>query len=247
MGKLYAVGIGPGNKENMTFRAYDVILKSDVIVGYNTYIDVLSGIYGEEELRGKEVISTGMGSEVQRCRLALEKASEGKCVSVICSGDAVIYGMAALIYELALEYSDVEIETVAGVTAAISGSAVAGAALGNDFSVISLSNYLTQKEVTYNRLKAAAESDMVIVFYNPNSKARPDCLKEACEYLQTLVGGERVCAVAKNIGREGQQCEVMTLNELKSVQVDMFSTVFIGCSKSMNINGKMITVRGYEK
>lgn len=247
MGKLYAVGIGPGNKENMTFKAYEVIKKSDVIVGYNTYVNMLNELFEKELLSGKEIISTGMGSEIERCRLALHKASEGKIVSVICSGDAVIYGMAGLLYELNEEYDGVLIESVPGVTAAVSGSAFVGAAIGNDFSVISLSNYLTEKAVTYNRLKMAAESDMVIVLYNPNSKARPECLKEACEYLLTLIDADRVCAIAKNIGREDEDFEVLSLSKLKDTEVDMFSTVFIGCSKTVDIEGKMVTVRGYNK
>lgn len=247
MGKLYLVGIGPGNIDNMTYRAVDVIKKSDVIVGYSTYIDILKDIFDDDTLCEKKIISTGMGSEVKRCELALDEATNGKTVAVICSGDAVVYGMAGLVYELSSKYDDVEIETVAGVTAAVSGSALVGAGIGNDFSVISLSNYLTEKEKTYKRIEFAAKSDMVIVFYNPNSNARPNCLKEACEFLLSIIDENTVCAVAKNIGRSDEMYEVMTLKKLKDTQVDMFSTVFIGCTKSIVVNNRMVTLRGYEK
>lgn len=241
MGKLFVVGIGPGSKENMTYKAFECMNNSNVIVGYTGYTELIKDMFPL-----KEIISTGMGSEEKRCRQALMLSEEGKTASLICSGDSVIYGMAGLIYELSSEFSDVEIEVVPGVTAAVSGSALIGAGVGNDFCVISLSNYLTSKEDTYKRLELCAKADMVIALYNPSSKARPDCLKEACEFLIEIVGSDRVCAVAKNIGREGQDYSVMTLDELKDFDTDMFSTVFIGSSMTKNINGKFVTRRGYE-
>lgn len=241
MGKLYVVGIGPGAKEHMTILAYETMNKSDVIVGYTAYTDLVKDMFTE-----KEIISTGMGSEEERCRMALSLASENKTVSLICSGDSVVYGMAGLVYELGGGYQDVSIEVIPGVTAAISGSALIGAGVGNDFAVISLSNYLTPKEDTYKRLRACAEADMVMALYNPSSKARPDCLKEVCDFLIGIVGEDRVCAAAKNIGRDSEEYEVMSLIELKNYDTDMFTTVFIGSSKTENINGRFVTKRGYK-
>ena len=241
MGKLNVVGIGPGSKEHMTFKAFDVLNSSDVIVGYTGYVKLLPS-----ELSHIETVSTGMGSEEERCRMALSLATENKNVSLICSGDSVVYGMAGLVYELTKEYPDVEVNVIPGVTAAVSGSALIGAGIGNDFAVISLSNYLTAKDDTYKRIRACAEADLVMAFYNPNSHKRPECLKEACEYLLKLVDENRICAVAKNIGRDDECFEVMTLKELAYADVDMFSTVFIGSSMTENINGKFVTRRGYK-
>lgn len=240
MGKLNVVGIGPGAIKHMTIYAYETLKDSDAIIGYTAYTDLV-----RDEFSDKEIISTGMGSEEKRCRIALDMARE-KNVSLICSGDSVVYGMAGLVYELSAEYTDVEIEVIPGISAAISGSALIGAGIGNDFSVISLSNYLTDKEDTYKRIENAAISDMVMVFYNPSSKARPDCLKDVCELLLKHIDGSRICAVAKNIGRENECFEVMTLSELISADTDMFSTVFIGSSMTENINGKFVTKRGYK-
>lgn len=242
MGKLNVVGIGPGSKEHMTFLAYETLISSDVIVGYTKYISLI-----KDEFPDKEFVSTGMGAEEERCRKALLLADENEdiVVSVVCSGDSVIYGMAGLIYELSAEYPNVSIRVIPGVSAVISGSALIGAGAGNDFSVISLSNYLTSKEDTYLRLENAVKSDMVTVLYNPNSRTRPNCLKEACEFLLEFTDKNRICAVAKNIGREGEEYTVCTLYELKDKDVDMFSTVFIGSSMTENINGHFVTRRGY--
>ena len=240
MGNLNVVGLGPGNKDNMTFRAYDALIRSDYLVGYTNYIKLIP-----KEITGKEIISTGMGDEVLRCEQALEKANEGYEVSLVCSGDSVIYGMASLCYELINKYKNVTINVVPAVTAAVSGSALIGAALGNDFTVISLSNYLTKKEDTYKRLKACAEADFVMALYNPKSNKRPDCLKDACEFLLKYIEEERICAVAKNIGRENETYEIMTLIELKDFDADMYSTVFIGSSMTTIIDDKFVTKRGY--
>lgn len=240
MGKLNIVGIGPGAKEHMTYKAYNTLLSSEVIVGYVNYIKLLP-----DELTDKEIISTGMGAEEERCRKALEVADSGKEVSLVCSGDSVIYGMTGLVYELVDKYKNVDVNVIPGVTAAVSGSALIGAGTGNDFAVISLSNYLTKKEDTYKRLKACAEADFVIALYNPCSHKRPDCLKEACEFLLDFIEENRPCAVARNIGRDDECYDVMTLKELKEYKADMFSTVFIGSSMSTVIDGKFVTRRGY--
>ena len=244
MGELNIIGLGPGAKEHMTIKAYETLKNSDLIVGYTGYIKLIP-----EELKGIETISTGMGYEADRCKLALDKAVEEKRVSLVCSGDSVVYGMAGLVYELIDEnksdYQKINVNVIPGVSAAISGSALIGAGIGNDFAVISLSNYLTKKEDTYKRLECMAKADMVIVLYNPSSHKRPDCLKEACEFLLNYIEKDRICAVARNIGRDDESYEIMSLIKLKDTSVDMFSTVFIGSTKSVEINGKFVTRRGY--
>lgn len=244
MGKLNVVGIGPGAKEYMTIACYETLKTSDLIVGYTGYIKLLP-----EDFEGINTFSTGMGSEEDRCVAALDEALKDKNVSLICSGDAVVYGMAGLIYEICEnsfpKYSSVEIKVIPGVTAAVSGSALIGAGIGNDFAVISLSNYLTKKEDTYKRISACAKADLVMAFYNPCSHKRPDCLNEVCDFLMTIIDSDRICAVANNIGREDENYVCVPLSELKNAKVDMFSTVFIGSSQTVNIDGRFVTRRGY--
>ena len=239
MKKLSVVGIGPGSYEGMTLQAIKTIEAADVIVGYTVYCDLLKPHFPD-----KEFFSTPMMQEVERCRLALEKAAEGKTIAMICSGDAGIYGMASPIIELAGEYG-VEIEVVPGVTAAVSGSAVLGSPLTCDFAVISLSDLLTPMEVIEQRLEGASSGDLCIVLYNPSSKKRSDYLSHACDIILKHRSPDTVCGIVKNIGREGEDMKLMTLAELKDYSADMFTTVFIGNSKTKIVDGKMVTPRGY--
>lgn len=241
MTKLYVVGIGPGNAENMTLRADEVLRSCDVIVGYTVYVDLVKERYAE-----KEFFTTPMTKEVVRCEMALEKAREGRNVAMICSGDSGIYGMAALIYELRGEEPEPEIVVVPGLTAACSGAALLGAPLTHDFAVISLSDRMTSRETIDKRLRCAAESDMSMVFYNPVSKTRPEHLKMACDVLLETLPADRICGVCRNIGRQGESMEIMSLAQLRNAALDMFSTVFIGNSTTKEMQGKMITPRGYQ-
>ncbi len=229
-GSLYVVGIGPGSYEKMTIEAAKTLEASDVLVGYTVYIELI-----KEHFKGKELLSTPMTKEAERCRLALKKASEGKKVSVVCSGDGGVYGMAGLILELAAEYPRVEIHIVPGVTAALSGAALLGAPLGHDFSVISLSDRLTSMDTIRLRLECAAKSDMAICLYNPSSKARKDYLRQACEIVLRYQRPDTVCGIARNIGREGQEVELLSLEELKTAKADMFTTVYIGNSRTKKV------------
>ena len=170
-----------------------------------------------------------------------------KAVAMVCSGDAGVYGMASPVLELAGEYPEVDVEVVAGVTAALSGGAVLGAPLGHDFCVISLSDLLTPWEVIEKRLESAAEGDFAICLYNPSSKKRKDHLRRACEILLKTRSGDTVCGWVRNIGREGQEHRILTLEQLQNAEVDMFTTVFIGSSRTRCVEGRMVTPRGYEK
>lgn len=224
----------------MTQRAVDVLEECDVITGYDVYVDLI-----RERFRNKNLITTPMKKETERCHIAVQEALKGQTVAMVCSGDAGVYGMAGLMYEVAQQYDPVEIEVVSGITAACSGASVLGAPLIHDFAVISLSDLLTPWERIEKRIDCAAAADFVICFYNPSSKKRQDYLKRACEIILRHRGQETICGYAKNIGREGECGTVATLSELKETQVDMFTTVFIGNSQTRSINGKMVTPRGY--
>ena len=239
--KIYVVGMGPGEEEMMTGQAIRVLEESDVIVGYPVYLRLLGARFSE-----KEFLSTPMKQEVERCRICFEEAEKGKQVSMICSGDAGVYGMASLMYEIGAGYPDIEIAVVPGITAACSGAAVLGAPLNHDFCVISLSDLLTPWDKIEKRLRAAAMGDFAIAIYNPSSHKRKDYLKRACDILLEILEEDRACGYVENIGREGTKAVVCTLKELRDTQVNMFTTVFIGNAGSEIINGKLITKRGYQ-
>ena len=177
--------------------------------------------------------------------MAFEKASEGLAVSVVCSGDPGVYGMAGLMFELSPGFPETQIEVVPGVTSALSGAALLGAPLTHDFAVISLSDLLTPWELIEKRLLAAAEGDLVICLYNPSSKKRHDHLRKACDTVLRYRSPETVCGYARNIGREGQEMEILTLGQLREFEADMFTTVFIGSTQTVRIGDRMVTPRGY--
>ncbi len=241
MSKIYVVGIGPGAYEQMTIQAAEALKNSDVIIGYTVYVDLV-----KEHFAGKEFLTTPMTKETQRCRMAFDEAAKGKTVSMICSGDAGVYGMAGLMYEVGKDYSDIPVEVLPGVTAATAGAAVLGAPLIHDFCLISLSDLLTPWEKIEARLLHASEADFVICLYNPSSRKRKDYLQKACDLMMRHKAEDTVCATVVNIGREGQASQVMTLKELRDTAVDMFTTVFIGNSQTRNIDGRMVTPRGYK-
>lgn len=239
LNKLYVVGIGPGDPDQMTLRALRALQECDVIAGYGVYVDLVKPL-----LKDKEYLVTPMRREAERCRMAIDAALAGKTVAMISSGDAGVYGMAGLIYELA-QGLDLQIEVICGVTAALSGGAVLGAPLTHDFAVISLSDLLTPWEKIEKRLECAAEADLCMAIYNPASHRRADYLRQACEIVLRHASPETVCGVVRNIGREGQEMHLMTLRELKDYPADMFTTVFIGNQQTKAIDGRMVTPRGY--
>lgn len=241
MKQIYVVGIGPGEASGMTLEASETLKKCDLIVGYTVYVELVKPLFPE-----KEFLATGMMQELDRCRMALKQADEGKSTAVVCSGDAQVYGMAGILFELAeTEFPQVEIQVVAGVTAALSGGAVLGAPLGHDFAVISLSDLLTPWETIEKRIRLAAEADFCICLYNPSSKKRKDYLRRACDILLEHCAGDTVCGYVCNIGREGQRFRILSLSGLREEQVDMFTTVFVGNSRTRQIRNRMVTPRGY--
>ena len=239
MNKLFLVGLGPGDPQGMTEAARAALEQAEVLCGYTVYLDLV-----KEQFPEKETYTTPMTRELERCQWAVNRAAQGKIVAMLCSGDAGVYGMAGPVLELA-EGKNVEIEVVPGVTAAISGAAVLGAPLMHDFCVISLSDLLTPWETIARRLRCAAAGDFSIVFYNPRSKKRPEHLRRACQILLEEKSPDTVCGWVRNIGRVGQTHGVVTLGELGRMELDMFTTVFIGASSTKVIDGRMVTPRGY--
>ncbi len=241
MNKVYIVGIGPGAYEKMTIEAAEALKNSDVIIGYTVYVDLV-----KEHFSGKEFMTTPMKKEVERCILAFQEAEKGKTVSMICSGDAGVYGMAGLMYQVGENYPQVQLKVIPGVTAATAGAAVLGAPLIHDFCLISLSDLLTPWEKIEARLLEASKADFVICLYNPSSRKRHDYLQKACDLMLEHKSPDTVCGIVGNIGREGEDWKLMSLRELREAQVDMFTTVFVGNSQTAEINGKMVTPRGYK-
>lgn len=240
LNKVYVIGMGPGAYEQMTVAAVEALKGCDVIVGYTVYVDLMKKYFPE-----KEFMTTPMRKEPERCRLAFEEAKKGRVTAMVCSGDSGIYGMAGLMYEIGEEYPEVEIEVLPGVTAAMGGAAVLGAPLGHDCCMISLSDLLTPWELIEERLRCAAKADFVICLYNPSSRKRSTYLAKACEIMLEYKAEDTVCGIVKNIAREGETMQTLTLKELKETTVDMFSTVFIGNKQTKVIREKMVTPRGY--
>ena len=238
---VFVVGLGPGDPRFLTAQSQSALTQAEVLCGYPVYLDLVRPYYPE-----KEYYATGMTKELDRCRWALETARSGRAVALVCSGDAGVYGMASPLLELAEHFPDVTVEVVPGLTAALSGGAVLGAPLAHDFCVLSLSDRLTPWEVIERRLAAAAMGDFCIALYNPSSKGRPDYLARAVRILlQNGKAPDTVCGLVRNIGREGQSAQVLTLAQLEQTPVDMFTTVYIGNHNTRVLQGRMVTPRGY--
>lgn len=240
---VFVVGLGPGGGQFLTVQAQSALQQAEVLCGYTVYIDLVRPLYPE-----KECYATGMTRELDRCRWALDTARAGRDVALVCSGDAGVYGMASPLLELAPGYPDVAVDIVPGLTAALSGGAVLGAPLAHDFCVISLSDRLTPWEVIEKRLACAAMGDFCVALYNPSSKGRPDYLAKAVRILlENGKSADTVCGLVRNIGRDGQTARVLSLAQLESTAVDMFTTVYIGNTATKQLGGKMVTPRGYRR
>lgn len=244
MSKIYVVGIGSGDKENMTLKAVHAIEQSDIITGYSKYIELI-----QKEFPQKKFIVSAMKEEVKRCELTIQIAEEKNCtISLISSGDSGIYGMASVLLETAhKQKSDIEIEIVPGVTSAVFSAALLGAPIAHDFAVISLSDLLTPWELIEKRIEVAAKGDFVICFYNPKSKKRKEYINLAADILLQYKKKNTPVGIVKNAGREEQNIYICALEDLKEKtnEIDMFSTVIVGNSQSYIKDKKMITPRGY--
>ena len=239
-GKIYVVGIGPGKKADMTFKAYEAMEKSDVIVGYKTYTDLVKEYYPD-----KEIVSSSMMKEVDRCTDVLKMAKDGKNVALISSEDAGVYGMAGIMLEIADD--KIEVEVIPGVTATNAAAAITGAPIMHDYVTISLSNLLTDWELIKKRLELAAQGDFVVSIYNPKSRGRVTQIEEAQKIMLKYKPKMTPVAIVRNAGRENEEYVVTTLEEMTKHEIDMLTIVIIGNSNTYVKNGKIITPRGYSK
>lgn len=243
MGKnLAVVGIGPGGMDYMTPDAYRMLSESDLIVGYQLYVDLIRDSFPD-----KQFYTTGMRKEIDRILYAVDSAAGGISTAVVCSGDSQVYGMASLVFEAAQDrgLDPADIVVVPGITAALSCGAILGSPLSCDFAVISLSDLLVPWERIETRLRAAAEADFSIVLYNPGSLKRKDHLRRACEIMARYKPASTVCGIVRNAGRQDTSYRLTDLGRLHEEQVDMLSTVFIGTGDTQVIGGRMVEPRGY--
>lgn len=244
-GSMRLVGLGPGAADQMSVRARQAIAESDVVIGYGPYIDLIADL-----LHGKEVVRSTMTQEIDRCRLACERAGQGHRVALVSSGDIGIYSMAALTYELLLQSGwtpnqGFGVELIPGITALSACAALVGAPLGHDFCAVSLSDLLTPWPVIARRLEAAGRGDFVVALYNPRSRRRQGQLLQAQEILLRHRQPGTPVAVVDAAYREGQAVRHTTLDALHQAAVGMLATVLIGNSATYREAGLMITPRGY--
>ena len=242
MGKIIVAGIGPGSKEDITPAVLEAVREADVIVGYKYYFQFIESFVKP----GCECIDTGMKKERERAEQAFRLAEQGKTVCVISSGDAGLYGMAPLIYEMKREkQSDIEIVSFPGISAFQKAASLLGAPLGHDLCIISLSDLMTPWEVIERRIKSAATGDFVTAIYNPKSHGRYWQLYRLIELFLQERSAETPVGYVRQAGREEQEIKVTTLGAFDPEDVDMFTVVLIGNSQSYVADGKMITPRGY--
>lgn len=239
-GKIYVVGIGPGDKENMSFKAYEVMKNSDILIGHKTYISLVENLFPD-----KKMIKSAMKKEVERSKETLKLAEEGNIVSLISSGDAGVYGMAGIMLEVAGD-TDIEVEVIPGITSANMSASVVGAPLMHDYATISLSNLLTDWELIKKRIDLVSQGDFVITFYNPKSNGRPELINEARDIMLKYKNKNTPVAIIRNAGREKEEYDLTDLEHMLEYEINMFTTVIIGNSKTFIKNGKMITPRGYK-
>ncbi len=266
IGRIYIVGTGPGDMKHITPLAQDAIKKSDVIVGYNTYLTLIEGL-----IKGKEIYSTGMTREVDRCEKAVELAKNGRSVSVISGGDPGVYAMAGLVFEVlrgqevkgsrgqkinksgtssnprTLESSTPLVEVIPGISALNACAARLGAPLMHDFASISLSDRLTSWDLIEKRLEAASMADFVIVIYNPKSMGRTEQIRKAQEIILKHRDSKTPVGIVKGAMRDDEKVVLTTLGEMTECDIDMQTTVIVGNSNTFKWNDWMITPRGYEK
>ena len=242
MGKIIVAGIGPGSQEDITPAVLDAVREADAIVGYKYYFQFIEPFVKE----GCDCIDTGMKKERERALQAFELAEQDKNVVVISSGDAGLYGMAPLIYEMKQErHSDIEIYTLPGISAFQKAASLLGAPIGHDVCLISLSDLMTPWEVIERRIKAAAMGDFVTAIYNPKSHGRYWQLYRLQELFLKERSKETPVGYVRQAGREEQEIKVTTLGAFDPEDVDMFTVILIGNSQSYVADGKMITPRGY--
>ncbi len=238
-GKLYVVGIGPGDLELITPQAVKALRESDVVIGYSTYVKLIEPI-----IKDKKLLVYGMTHEVERAKRALEEAASGKIVSIVSAGDPGVYGMAGIVFEL-LEDHTIDVEIIPGISSINAAASLVGAPLIGDFSVISLSDRLVPWELIEDRLRKAAAADFVLVLLNPRSKNR-DRIKEIKEILLQYKKPNTPVAIVKKAYREGCKFWITSLVELENYPIEMDTTIIVGNSQTFIKKSKMVTSRGYK-
>ncbi|BBH20488.1 hypothetical protein Back11_18330 [Paenibacillus baekrokdamisoli] len=246
-GKLLVVGFGPGSFEHITARAREALQESEVIIGYNTYVDLIRDLITDQA-----IVRTGMTEEVSRAREAVRQAEQGKKVAVISSGDAGVYGMAGLVYEVLIEKgwtaaTGVEIEIIPGISAINSCASLLGAPIMHDACTISLSDHLTPWAVIAKRVEAAASADFVIALYNPRSGRRTRQIVESQRMILEHRSADTPVGLVKSAYRDREQIIITTLGGMLDHDIGMLTTVIIGNSSTFLYDGKMITPRGYQR
>jgi len=247
-GRLAVIGIGPGDPAWRTPEASAALAHATDIVGYALYLDLLG-----RSIAGKNLYPSALGEEEMRVRRALDLAAEGQSVALVSSGDAGIYGLASLVFELLdraarTEWRTVEIQVCPGLSALQAAAARAGAPLGHDFCVISLSDLMTPWEAIRTRLEAAAAADFVVALYNPRSARRPGRLAEAAEILLRHRSPQTPVFLGRNLGRVGEEGRILCLSELAGAEIDMLSLVLVGNSTTRRLDcdpPRLYTPRGY--
>jgi len=248
------VSLGPGHERYMAPAAREALLDARVVVGYKVYLDLVSDL-----VRGKRVVASGMRREIERCNAAIDYALAGEDVALVSSGDAGIYGMAGLVYDLCRERGlrptgrescpdgdgDLVVEVLPGIPAFNAAASLVGAPLMHDFAAVSLSDHLTPWEVIAKRLAAAAEADFVLAVYNPRSKTRPLLLAEACNILLRTRSPDTPVAIVRRAMREEQWTRITSLGTIPMDEVDMQSVLIVGNSRTYVWEGRMVTPRGY--
>jgi adenosylcobyric acid synthase len=250
MAILYIIGTGPGSTSHLTEAARLAIAKSTAIIGYDVYVEMIRPL-----LDGKEIVSTGMMREVERCQVAIDRARNGETVSLVSGGDSGIYGMAGLVYEL-LEmdgagddsFPQPDVQVIPGISAVQAAASVLGAPLMHDFSVISLSDLLTPWNLIKTRIEAAARADFVMAFYNPRSKTRVTHIEDARRIILRSRPATTPVGIVQNACREDQSVIVTTLGEMLDHEINMFTIVIVGNASSfIDRQGRMVTPRGYAR
>ena len=240
-GKVWVVGLGPGDISYITPEARGAIDTADTIIGYKTYVDLIKPL-----IEGKEVVSNGMRREVERCETAVRLAEEGKRVALVSSGDPGIYGMAGILMEVKEQRnSGIEVEIIPGVTAVSAAAASLGAPLMHDFAIISLSDCLTDWERIKKRLNCAGDGDFVIALYNPKSSQRVTHIEEARDILLKYKKPETPVGIVRNAKRGKEEVIITNLEEMLKHPIDMLTIVIIGNNSTYIKNDKIITPRGY--
>jgi precorrin-3B C17-methyltransferase len=246
-GKLLIIGFGPGSFEHITKRAREAIQESEVVIGYNTYVDLIADL-----LTNQTIVRTGMTEEVSRAQEAVRQAEAGKKVAVISSGDAGVYGMAGLVYEVLIgkgwSRSDgVEVEVIPGISAINSTASLLGAPIMHDSCTISLSDHLTPWEQIAKRVEAAGQADFVIALYNPRSGRRTRQIVESQQILLKYRAPDTPVGIVKSAYRDREHVVITTLQNMLDHDIGMLTTVIIGNSTTMLYEGLMITPRGYQR